>query len=69
VYRIGQVKAHLAFFLDQFVWQSQIKRRAVANTPKLDSGGSPWPRGDYRAPSDGEAVTWFGLLGLVPDRE
>ena len=37
--------------------------------PKVGSGGSLSPRGDWRAPSDSEAAAWLTALDLVPDRE
>jgi len=35
----------------------------------VGSGGSLSPRGDWRAPSDGEAAPWLAALDLVPDVE
>jgi len=68
-YGIGQIKAYLGLFLDRFFRQSQFKRSAIPNAPKVGSGGSLSPRGDYRAPSDAEAVAWLRQLDLVPERE
>jgi NAD+ synthase (glutamine-hydrolysing) len=31
----------------------------VPNGPKVGSGGSLSPRGDWRAPSDAEAIAWL----------
>jgi NAD+ synthase (glutamine-hydrolysing) len=39
----------------------------VPNGPKVGSGGSLSPRGDWRAPSDSEAVVWMNDLKNVPD--
>ena len=36
--------------------------------PKISSGGSLSPRGDWRAPSDGTATAWLEALKAVPDR-
>ena len=41
----------------------------VPNAPKVGSGGSLSPRGDWRAPSDGNATTWLQNLAEVPDRD
>jgi NAD+ synthase (glutamine-hydrolysing) len=68
-YDIGQIKAHLGTFLDRFFRLSQFKRSCIPNAPKVGSGGSLSPRGDYRAPSDSEATVWLRQLDLVPDGE
>jgi NAD+ synthase (glutamine-hydrolysing) len=41
----------------------------VPNAPKVGSGGSLSPRGDWRAPSDGNAAAWLADLARVPTRE
>lgn len=46
-------------FLDRFFRTSQFKRSASPNGPKVGSGGSLSPRGDWRAPSDGGAAPWL----------
>jgi NAD+ synthase (glutamine-hydrolysing) len=66
-YGIGEIKGHLRTFLLRFFKLSQFKRSAVPNAPKVGSGGSLSPRGDYRAPSDSEATAWLAELELVPD--
>jgi NAD+ synthase (glutamine-hydrolysing) len=68
-YDIGQIKTNLRIFLDRFFRLSQFKRSAIPNAPKVGSGGSLSPRGDYRAPSDAEATAWLRTLDLVPDSE
>jgi NAD+ synthase (glutamine-hydrolysing) len=68
-YGIGQIKGHLRVFLDRFFRQSQFKRSAIPNAPKVGSGGSLSPRGDYRAPSDGEAGPWLRALDVIPEQE
>jgi NAD+ synthase (glutamine-hydrolysing) len=68
-YGIGQIKAYLRIFLDRFFRLSQFKRSAIPNAPKVGSGGSLSPRGDYRAPSDGEAAAWLRELERVPERD
>ena len=65
-YGLGAVKANLKIFIDKFFRQSQFKRSCIPNAPKVGSGGSLSPRGDYRAPSDGEATAWLRQLELVP---
>ena len=67
-YDIAQIKRHLHTFLYRFFQQSQFKRSAIPNAPKVGSGGSLSPRGDWRAPSDSEATAWLDQLKLVPDK-
>jgi NAD+ synthase (glutamine-hydrolysing) len=66
-YSMGDIKRHLGTFLYRFFQLSQFKRSAIPNAPKVGSGGSLSPRGDYRAPSDSEAAAWLAQLDLVPD--
>jgi NAD+ synthase (glutamine-hydrolysing) len=68
-YGIGPIRAYLGLFLDRFFRLSQFKRSAIPNAPKVGSGGSLSPRGDYRAPSDGEAAAWLRQIDLIPERE
>ena len=56
-------------FLDRFVRRSQYKRSAMPNGPKVGSGGSLSPRGDWRAPSDASATAWLHSLEHEPDFE
>jgi len=68
-YGIGEIKRHLAVFLRRFFGQSQFKRSCIPNAPKVGSGGSLSPRGDWRAPSDGEDTAWMAELDGIPDDE
>ncbi len=68
VYDIGAIKQWLGVFLRRFFEQSQFKRSALPNGPKVGSGGSLSPRGDWRAPSDGSAAPWLAALARIPDR-
>jgi NAD+ synthase (glutamine-hydrolysing) len=68
-YDIGNIKFYLKVFLDRFFSLSQFKRSCIPNAPKVGSGGSLSPRGDYRAPSDSESAAWLAALEAVPDRE
>ena len=62
------VKHWLEAFLFRFFTISQFKRSASPNGPKVTSGGSLSPRGDWRAPSDGNARVWLKeLKENVPD--
>jgi NAD+ synthase (glutamine-hydrolysing) len=66
-YTIGEIKRHLGTFLFRFFQLSQFKRSAIPNAPKVGSGGSLSPRGDWRAPSDAESAAWLSQLELIPD--
>jgi len=65
-YDLTQIKRHLRTFVYRFFKLSQFKRSCVPNAPKVGSGGSLSPRGDYRAPSDSEAEAWLRELEMVP---
>jgi NAD+ synthase (glutamine-hydrolysing) len=65
---LGDIKRWMQVFLTRFFEQSQFKRSALPNGPKISSGGSLSPRGDWRAPSDSHAATWLAELERgVPD--
>ena len=67
-YELGEIKKWLEVFLFRFFQTSQFKRSAMPNGPKVGSGGSLSPRGDWRAPSDSESVVWLEELRRnVPD--
>jgi NAD+ synthase (glutamine-hydrolysing) len=67
-YDLAIIKKWLGVFLWRFFQTSQFKRSCVPNGPKVGSGGSLSPRGDWRAPSDSEATVWLEELKLnVPD--
>jgi NAD+ synthase (glutamine-hydrolysing) len=68
-YGIADIKRWLAVFLRRFFEEQQFKRSCLPNGPKVGSGGSLSPRGDYRAPSDATARVWVADLETVPDRE
>jgi NAD+ synthase (glutamine-hydrolysing) len=66
-YDIQEIKRWLRVFLKRFFKTSQYKRTCMPNAPKVGSGGSLSPRGDWRAPSDSEANAWLAQLDRVPD--
>lgn len=66
-YELAEIKHWLGVFLERFFKFSQFKRSCLPNAPKVGSGGSLSPRGDYRAPSDSEASPWLAQLEQVPD--
>ena len=61
-YDLAAIKHWLGVFLYRFFEISQFKRSAMPNGPKVGSGGSLSPRGDWRAPSDGTAKVWLDEL-------
>ena len=65
-YRLAEIRKWLGVFLKRFFQTSQFKRSAMPNAPKVGSGGSLSPRGDWRAPSDGNAQAWLVDLKRVP---
>lgn len=52
----------LRVFLHRFFGFAQFKRTAIPNGPKVLAAGSLSPRGDWRAPSDGNAAVWLAEL-------
>ena len=61
-YDLATIKKWLKVFLYRFFKISQFKRSCLPNGPKVGSGGSLSPRGDWRAPSDSEAEVWLEEL-------
>ncbi|MGZ3635599.1 MAG: NAD(+) synthase [Syntrophales bacterium] len=68
-YTIGEIKQWLTIYLHRFFKLSQYKRSCIPNGPKVGSGGSLSPRGDYRAPSDSEATVWLENAQNIPERD
>lgn len=68
-YSIGDIKHWLNVYLYRFFQVSQFKRSCIPNGPKVGSGGSLSPRGDYRAPSDSEATVWLENAEGIPERD
>ena len=67
-YDLATIKGWMRKFLIRFFQTSQFKRSALPNGPKVVTGGSLSPRGDWRAPSDGNARVWLDELDAnVPD--
>jgi NAD+ synthase (glutamine-hydrolysing) len=65
-YALDEIKRWLRVFLNRFFETSQFKRSALPNGPKVSSGGSLSPRGDWRAPSDSSANAWLSDLDRIP---
>jgi NAD+ synthase (glutamine-hydrolysing) len=61
-YDLPTIKKWLAVMLQRLIATSQFKRSTLPNAPKVGSGGSLSPRGDWRAPSDASARAWIEEL-------
>lgn len=67
-YDLPAIKKWLRVFVSRFFGNTQFKRSCVPNGPKVGSGGSLSPRGDWRAPSDSDGSAWLEELERgVPD--
>ena len=66
-YDLATIRKWLEIFLWRFFQISQFKRSALPNSPKVSSGGALSPRGDWRAPSDGNAKPWLAELKAAFD--
>ena len=61
-YDLAHIRKWLHVFVHRFFGFSQFKRSALPNGPKVSAGGALSPRGDWRAPSDGNARLWLDEL-------
>ena len=61
-YDLPTVAKWLQVFLHRYFAFAQFKRSAIPNGPKVSPAGSLSPRGDWRAPSDGNANAWIAEL-------
>ena len=67
-FTLAEIRHWLEVFLRRFFAFSQFKRSALPNGPKVSAGGALSPRGDWRAPSDGNAAVWLAELARnVPE--
>jgi NAD+ synthase (glutamine-hydrolysing) len=65
-YDLPTIAKWMRVFVRRFFATSQFKRSALPNGPKVSSGGSLSPRGDWRAPSDASAAAWLADLARIP---
>ena len=65
-YSIGEIRGWLRLFLSRF-FANQFKRECVPDGPKVGSGGSLSPRGDWRMPADASAATWLAEVDAIPE--
>ena len=61
-YDLPTIRGWLEVFCRRFFGMSQFKRSAIPNGPKVVAGGALSPRGEWRAPSDGNARAWLAEL-------
>jgi NAD+ synthase (glutamine-hydrolysing) len=64
-YDLPVIRHWLEVFCRRF-FANQFKRSALPNGPKVSAGGTMSPRGDWRMPSDAQAVAWLAELENVP---
>jgi len=65
-YDIASIRRWLIVFLERF-FASQFKRDCLPDGPKVGSGGSLSPRGDWRMPSDASATAWLAAARSIPE--
>jgi NAD+ synthase (glutamine-hydrolysing) len=65
-YSIGEIRKWLLVFLRRF-FANQFKRDCLPDGPKVGSGGSLSPRGDWRMPADASADAWLAEAETVPE--
>jgi NAD+ synthase (glutamine-hydrolysing) len=63
---LGEIRRWLLVFLERF-FANQFKRDCVPDSPKVGSGGSLSPRGDWRMPSDASVAAWLAEAETIPD--
>jgi len=66
-YTIAEIRAWLLVFLRRF-FASQFKRDCLPDGPKVGSGGSLSPRGDWRMPADASPQAWLSEAESVPEK-
>ena len=64
-YDLAAIRRWLRLFLERF-FANQFKRNCVPDAPKVGSGGSLSPRGDWRMPSDASVAAWIAELETIP---
>jgi len=67
-YALADIRAWLLVFLRRF-FANQFKRDCMPDAPKVGSGGSLSPRGDWRMPSDASPALWLAEAETIPVSE
>lgn len=65
-YTLGEIRKWLLVFLSRF-FANQFKRNCVPDGPKVGSGGSLSPRGDWRMPADASPDLWLAEAASIPE--
>jgi NAD+ synthase (glutamine-hydrolysing) len=65
-YALADVRRWLIVFLRRF-FANQFKRDCTPDAPKVGSGGSLSPRGDWRMPSDAAVTAWLAEAESLPE--
>jgi NAD+ synthase (glutamine-hydrolysing) len=60
-YDLATIRRWMVVFVERF-FASQFKRSALPNGPKVSSGGTRPPRGDWRMPSDAGGAAWLAEI-------
>jgi NAD+ synthase (glutamine-hydrolysing) len=58
---LATIRQWMVVFVKRF-FASQFKRSALPNGPKVSSGGTMSPRGDWRMPSDAAGTAWLAEI-------
>ena len=64
-YPLATIRRWLLVFLERF-FANQFKRDCLPDAPKVGSGGSLSPRGDWRMPADASAAAWLAEAAQIP---
>jgi NAD+ synthase (glutamine-hydrolysing) len=64
-YTLADIRRWLIVFLRRF-FANQFKRDCIPDSPKVGSGGSLSPRGDWRMPSDASVAAWLAEVEAIP---
>lgn len=64
-YTLGEIKGWMELFFRRF-FANQFKRSTLPNGPKVVSGGTLSPRGDWRMPSDATPEAWLANIATIP---
>ena len=65
-YPLADVRRWLIVFLRRF-FANQFKRDCAPDSPKVGSGGSLSPRGDWRMPADASVAAWLAEAESIPN--
>jgi NAD+ synthase (glutamine-hydrolysing) len=67
-YTLSEIRKWLRVFVTRF-FANQFKRDCVPDGPKVGSGGSLSPRGDWRMPADASPAAWLEAVDSIPDAD